>query len=232
MLPRPTTTVAVALAAPLLAVLLTGCGADPDRGAAAPAASSPTGAPTSAATTAGPGFAPATPPPPAGTFTPSPGSWDGVAPEPGYRVVLLTTEEDAGTRALSGAVRAWAEEVRADLTVIEADEPHDYVARIQESADEAADLVVTTGEGLVDPLALVTASNLDRQFLVVGAELAEPTLNVTAADWTGASYRGEGLGRPSTHDPATFTPERAARAVRAGVTAVLTGHSGTVVWLD
>ncbi|WP_193613449.1 hypothetical protein [Nocardioides lijunqiniae] len=232
MLPRTTTTVAVALAAPLLALLLTGCGADPDRAGAVPTGSSPTGAPTAAPVTAGPGFAPATPPPPAGTFTPSPGSWDGVAPEPGYRVVLLTTEEDAATRVLSDAVRAWAEEVDADLKVIEADEPHAYVDRIQESVDEAADLVVTTGEGLVDALALVTASHLDRPFLLVGAELAEPTANVTAADWTGAAFRGEGLGRPATHDPASFTPERAARAVRAGVTAVLTGHSGTVVWLD
>ncbi|MCW2852209.1 MAG: hypothetical protein JWM84_1873 [Nocardioides sp.] len=66
----------------------------------------------------------------------------------------------------------------------------------------------------------------------MGADLAEPTLNVTVADWTGASYRSEGLGRPSTHDPASFTLERAVRAVRAGVTAVLTGHHGTVVWLD
>lgn len=232
MLPRTTTTLAVALAAPLLALLLTGCGGDPDRTAAVPTGSSPTGAPTTATATAGAGFAPAAPPPPAGTFTPSPGSWDGVAPEPGYRVVLLTTEEDAPTRVLSEAVRDWADEVDADLTEVEADEPHEYVARIQESAEEDADLVVTTGEGLVDALALVTASHLDRQFLVVGAELAEPTLNVTAADWTGASYRGEGLGRPSTHDPASFTLERAARAVRAGVTTVLTGLNGTVVWLD
>jgi len=34
---------------------------------------------------------------------------------------------------------------------------------------------------LVDALALVTASHLDQKFLVVGAQLPEPTVNVTAA---------------------------------------------------
>ena len=52
----------------------------------------------------------------------------------------------------------------------------------------------------------MTANHLDQQFLVLGAELAEPTENVTAADWAGASFRGEGLGMPSSYDPATFTP--------------------------
>lgn len=64
------------------------------------------------------------------------------------------------------------------------------------------------------------------------AELAEPTANVTAADWPGASFRGEGLGMPSTYDPASFTPDRAAAAVRAGVASVLNGVTGRVIWLD
>ncbi|EOD67187.1 hypothetical protein [Amycolatopsis vancoresmycina] len=46
----------------------------------------------------------------------------------------------------------------------------------------APDLIISTGKDLVDALALVTASHLDRQFLVLGAELAEPTANVTAAN--------------------------------------------------
>jgi hypothetical protein len=62
--------------------------------------------------------------------------------------------------------------------------------------------------------------------------LAEPTENVTATDWTGASFRGEGLGMPSAYDPATFTRERAARAVRAGVAAVLNDLTGIVIRLD
>jgi hypothetical protein len=35
-----------------------------------------------------------------------------------------------------------------------------------------------------------------------------------------------GLGRSSAYDASTFTPERADRAVRAGVAALITGHSG------
>lgn len=209
--------------------LLVACSSDATSGSstAEPAASA-----TTATATAAPGFAPATPPPPAGTFTPGPGSWRGTSPGPGYTAVLLTTDQDRRTRVLADAVRAWAAEAGVDLSVVTADDPGHYVARIQEAVDLGTDLVVTTGDGLVDPLALVTASTLDQQYLVVGAELAEPTLNVTAADWTGASYRGEGLGQATAFDPSTFTPERAGRAVRAGVAALLTGLNGTVVWVS
>lgn len=230
----PTAAVTAPLPAVLLAVLLAGCASSAgSEGASGPADTSASMPSASGSTaTAGPGFAPATPPPPAGTFTPDPGSWTGADPRPGYRVVLVTTDQSRPTQVLSAAVTSWAAEVGADLDVLVADHPHHYVARIQQAIDEHADLVVCTGDGLVDPLALVTASNLDQQFLVVGAELAEPTLNVTAADWDGAAFRGEGLGRSSAYDPASFTPARAGRAIRAGVAAVLTGLGGTVVRVD
>lgn len=217
---RPAATVVAA------ALLLGACASDEEPGPAAEPA------PTGASVTTAPGFAPATPPPPAGTFTPSPGSWAGTEPAPGYRVALLTTDRDARTRVLSDAVRAWAGDTDVTLEEVAADDPAAYVESIQAAIDLDADLVVTTGDGLVDPMALVTASNLEQQFLVVGAELAEPTGNVTAADWDGASYRGEGLGQHAAFDPATFTPERADRALRAGVAAVLGGLNGTVVWVD
>lgn len=94
------------------------------------------------------------------------------------------------------------------------------------------DLIVAAGNNLIDPLATVTPHHLDQQFLIIGAELAEPTENVTAADWTGASYRGEGLGMSSQYDPASFTPARATAAIHAGTAAVLTGHTGIVLWLS
>ena len=94
------------------------------------------------------------------------------------------------------------------------------------------DLIVSTGNDLVDPLALVTANHLTQPFLVIGAELAEPTQNVTAVDWSGASFRGEGLGMSSTYDPASFTGERCGAAIRAGVAAVLNDLTGIVIWLD
>jgi hypothetical protein len=78
---------------------------------------------------------------------------------------------------------------------------------------------------------VVTASHPTQPFLVVGAELAEPTHNVTAVDWPGASFRGEGLGASSTYDAASFTTPRCDAAIRAGTAAGLTGLTGIVVWL-
>ena len=57
----------------------------------------------------------------------------------------------------------------------------------------------------------MTASHLDQQFLVLGAELAEPTYNVTAAP------------RSPTSAPRS--------ALRAGVAAVLHGWTGIVIRL-
>jgi basic membrane lipoprotein Med (substrate-binding protein (PBP1-ABC) superfamily) len=178
----------------------------------------------------GPGFVdPRDPPAPEATIRPRPGSWSGVHPSEGYRVVLLTSGEDDATRTLEAAVREWAQEEDVSLKTVDAPDPARYVPRIVDAMELEPDLVVATGTGLVDPLALVTASHLDQQFLVLGAEVAEPTFNVTAANWVGASFRGEGLAMADHHDPASFTPERAGRALRAGVAAVLTGWTGIVV---
>jgi hypothetical protein len=159
---------------------------------------------------------------------PRPGSWDQVHPPKGYRVVLLTAGEDAPTKTLVSAVNKWADAEDASLKTVKATEPTDYVASITRAMRLKPDLIISAGNALVDPLALVTASHLDQQFLIVG----EPTHNVTAADWPGASFRGEGLGMPDNYDPATFTPERADRAIRAGVAAVLNGITGIVLRLD
>ncbi|HWK27694.1 MAG TPA: hypothetical protein VNS09_14095 [Solirubrobacter sp.] len=203
--------------------LLAGCGADDW--------SKPHAKPT-AIGRLGPGFIdPANPPAPEATITPRPGSWDGVRPSKGYRVVLLTAGSDRPTRTLIDAVERWAEQEDVSLKTVTATHPEQYVSRIRTAIDMRPDLVISAGNALVDALALVTANHLDQHFLVVGAELAEPTDNVTAADWTGASFRGEGLGLRDFYDPATFTPERAARAVRAGVAAVLSGITGIVIRL-
>ncbi|XMA39554.1 hypothetical protein O1157_31280 [Streptomyces albogriseolus] len=165
-------------------------------------------------------------------MTPRPGSWDDVHPPKGYRVVLLTAGDDRPTRSLVSAVEEWAEEEDVDLRTVTADDPTGHVAAVRKAMDMGPDLVVSAGNDLVDPLAAVTPSHLGQRFLVVGAELAEPTENVTAADWSGASFRGEGLGMSSTYDPASFTEARCAAAVRAGVAAVLNGLTGIVLWLD
>ncbi|MFI7616207.1 hypothetical protein ACIBP6_33800 [Nonomuraea terrae] len=220
LLPARTLAAVVALAA-----LAGGCGAGDDW-------SRPHAEPTAVGSLA-PGFSdPVATPAPESTITPRAGSWNDVRPSEDYRVVLLTTGQDPQTRTLVDAVLTWAEENDVDLRTIAPTDPHQYVASISQAIQLKPDLIVSAGNDLVDPLAMVSPNHLDQQFLVVGAELAEPTENVTAADWTGASFRGEGLGMSSTYDPASFTPERAGRAIRAGVAAVLNGLTGIVIWLD
>ena len=153
-------------------------------------------------------------------------------PSEGYRVALLSAGQDAATKTLVAAITKWAEQENVSLKAVTATHSGEYIARIKQAMDLKPDLIISAGNALVDPLALVTANHLDQQFLVVGAELAEPTENVTAADWTGAAFRGEGLGMPSAYDPATFTHERIGRAVRAGVAAVLNDITGIVIQLD
>ena len=209
----------------LAVVLVSGCGSGDDW-------SRPHAAPTAVGALGQGFFDPARPPAPEATVTPRPGSWSRVRPPKGYRVVLLTAGKDPQTRTLVDAVTKWAEDEHVSLRTVTATAPGEFVSRISGAIGLHPDLIVSAGNDLIDPLALVTANHLDQQFLVVGAELAEPTANVTATDWTGASFRGEGLGMSSKYDPATFTPERAARAVRAGVAAVLHRLTGIVIWLD
>jgi hypothetical protein len=207
-----------------IAVLVSGCNSGDDWSRPHPKPT-PVGA-------LGSGFVdPAAPPSPEATITPRPGSWDAVHPSKDYRVVLLTAGDDAQTKTLVTAVQEWAKQEHVSLKTVVATAPDQYISRITDAIDLAPDLIINAGNDLVDPLAMVTPNHLDQQFLVIGAELAEPTANVTAADWTGASFRGEGLGMSSNHDPSSFTPARASAAVRAGVASVLTGHTGIVIWL-
>ena len=183
--------------------------------------------------TLGAGFLAADPTPgPESTVVPQPGSWDDVHPGRGYRVVLVRAGDDGPTTALGDAVDAWARAEHVDLRTIDATAEDDLQPPIAQAIGMHPDLVVSVGNDLVDALAIVTASHLDQQFLVVGAEVAEPTGNVTSVDWSGASYRGEGLGMASTWDPASFTADRCGTAIRAGAAAVLSGVTGIVVWLD
>lgn len=183
----------------------------------------------------GPGFVtPTAPPVPGGTMTPNPESWSGVTVPAGYTAALVSTDDTAPARHLTRAVRAWARAHDVELTRVPAHDPGNYLASIQRAIDLQPDLVISAGDPLADPLALVTPSWPEQKFLVLGAELAEPTFNVTAAVWRGTTARGGGggTGNAWTYDPATFTAERAGRALEAGVAAVLRGYAGYVVQVD
>lgn len=225
MRPRLRSACTLAAAAATAVLLLGGCGSDDDW-SEPHAASSPVG-------DLGAGFSdPEAPPTPEATITPQPGSWDDVHPSDGYRVVLVTAGDDRPTETLVDAVTSWADDEDVSLKTLAATHPEQYIDTIDKAITMKPDLVISAGNDLIDPMTTVSAHYLDQQFLVVGAELAEPTVNVTAADWTGASFRGAELGMSSAYDPSTFTPERAARALRAGVAAVLHDLTGIVIWID
>lgn len=208
------------LATVVVAILLSGCAADWTQPRPAPTFMGSPGA----------GFEPSSTPSPEATINPTAGSWDGVHPTPGLRVVLLTAGDEPPTVTLTASVTNWARQERVDLrTIPVGDHPIDGIVK---AIEMNPDLIVSVGNDLVDALATVTASHLDTQFLVVGAEIAEPTVNVTAVDWVGASFRGEGLVASSPYDPESFTPKRCDAAIRAGVAAVLTRLTGIVIWID
>ena len=175
---------------------------------------------------------PAKPPAPEGMIRPKPGSWDAVRPPRGYHVVLLTAGDDPATTTLVTAVKQWAttEHVRLETVAVTDAKAVDGIVQ---AMDLGPDLVVCAGNALVDALALVTASHLDQQFLVVGAQLPEPTVNVTAAIWRGASSRGaEVADTVSSFDQDAFTSQQVGAAIRAGVASILHDITGIVISLD
>jgi hypothetical protein len=216
--------IAAVCAASALAVLLTACGSDDDwsgpRTELRPVGS------------LAPGFMDAAAPPaPGATIAPHAGTWDTVHPPQGYRVVLLTTADDPAAKTLATAVTKWAAAESVSLKTVTVTEPDRAIDGIVEAMELGPDLVVSAGAALVDPLAVVTASHLERQFLIVGAQLPEPTANVTAAIWQGASSRGSEVADSTTSNvPEAVTPDQADAAVRAGVASVLNEITGIVVW--
>jgi len=170
-------------------------------------------------------------PSPEATVSPEPGSWDGVVPPEGYRVVLITADDAAATETITASVRRWAKAGAIDLDVVDAAHDDEVEQRIDDSVEQQPDLVIGTGEGVVDVFTLITPQYLDQRFMMIGVELPEPTANVSSVIWPGAAYRGSGVGTSGDIDPASFTPQRADEAVAAGVAGVLHGLGGIVVSL-
>ena len=171
-----------------------------------------------------------TDPSPAATITPEPGSWNGTDVPAGYRVTLVSAGADDATATVVSGVQAWADREDVVLTALPAAADDDDVqARIEEAVTTDANLVLGAGDGVVDVFALLTAQHLDQQFLIVGAQLPEPTANVTSVVWPGARSRGTGLAAPGDVDPAAVTPDRVREALDAGMTSVLHDLTGIVI---
>ena len=209
----------------LAAVALSACGPHGDAPAPTPTALSDV-APL------GPGFLGGNPTPtPEATVSPEAGSWAGVEPPAGYRAVLIAAGDDAASTTVADAVERWARAESVDLRVLNAGHDDDVAEHLDAAVALEPDLVLGAGDGVVDVFTLLTPQHLSQKFLVIGAELPEPTENVSSVIWPGAAFRGSGVGTSGDIDPATFTPSRADDAVRAGVAGVLHGLTGIVLSL-
>ncbi|MCI0158004.1 BMP family ABC transporter substrate-binding protein [Leifsonia shinshuensis] len=172
-----------------------------------------------------------TTPTPEATIEPERGSWDGVEPPAGYTVVVVSAGADSATSTLVSGVTRWARQRGVTVTALTArgdDEVEDQLLRAIETSP---DLVIGAGPDVVDVFSLTTAQHLHQQFLIVGAELPEPTANVTSVIWAGASFRGTGISQDGDIDPTAVTARRATDAVSAGVASVLHGLTGIVLHL-
>ncbi|MWB97938.1 BMP family ABC transporter substrate-binding protein [Agromyces seonyuensis] len=169
-------------------------------------------------------------PSPEATVEPPAGSWNGVTPPEGYRAVLVVAGDDPATTTIAAAVEGWAVDHEVEIDRLDADDDTQVLARLEEADGLDADLVIGAGAGVVDEFSYATAQRLDQQFLVVGAQLGEPTRNVTAVVWPGATFRGTGI-TDDEQDAAAVTPEAAGDAVDAGVASVLAGLTGIVLAL-
>ena len=170
-------------------------------------------------------------PSPEATVSPERGSWDGVVAPEGYRVVLISSGDDAATQTVAASVRRWADAGSIDLDELQAAHDDEVDEHLRAAVESRPDLVIGAGDGVVDVFTLLTPKYLDQPFLMIGVELPEPTENVSSVIWPGAAYRGSGVGTSGDVDPASFTPERADEAVAAGVAGVLHGLGGIVVSL-
>ena len=168
-------------------------------------------------------------PTPEATVQPASGSWAGVTPPAGYRVVLISAGKDEATNAVVDAVHTWAANTDVELTTMAAVDDDHVERQINRAVAKKPDLVLGAGSGVVDVFSLLTAQNLAQQFLVIGAELPEPTGNVTSVVWPGANFRGTGLSAVDGQDDASFTPARTGDAITAGVASVLHGTTGIVI---
>lgn len=169
--------------------------------------------------------------PDAGTseVRPAPGRTIAAAPPSvgslaGYRIAVVIPDDSSASLALLDGARDFASTTGAELVEFLADASGDdpVGAALAAAVDADPDVVVGLGEGTVPVFDFETGKILDQEVLVVGGQLAEPTENVTAVIWPGATSREPG-------DDASVTVERGTDALGAGITSIREGVSGVVL---
>lgn len=174
---------------------------------------------------------PSTVPSDAAGVLPAPGrTIDAAPPETGdlsgYSIGVVIPDDTEASQTLLDATRAFADASGAELEEFPADPAgDDPVGDALASAVAAdTDLVVGLGDGVVGVFDVETSKILDQQVLVVGGQLAEPTENVTAVIWPGATSR-----EPA--DDGSVTSQRGIDALGTGIESIRAGLTGVVLSL-
>jgi hypothetical protein len=156
---------------------------------------------------------------------------DGTIDLAGTSLAIVATDGPVSATMLEGA-RAFVERTGATATefVVSAGDDAAMDAAFAAAAEAGADVVVGLGDDVVDVFSFETAQRLDQQFLVVGAQIAEPTANVTAVVWQGATSRGAAAAADGDLDDETVTVPRTVDALAAGMTSIRDDVPGVVLW--
>lgn len=153
----------------------------------------------------------------------------------GLSLTVVVSDATADTDAAARAVDAFADDVGATVThaVALPEDDADPEALLEVALGTRPDVVVVLGPAMLDALDRVSASTLDQQFLTIGAQLPEPTANVTAVVWPGAGTEPEPEAEPeaSIGGAAPDVAPRTREALSAGLAAVASGTTGYVVAL-
>lgn len=176
--------------------------------------------------------------PPADEASPAPGRTIEATPPTevaalrGVRIAAVIPDDGPATRVLRDAVRGFAQKHGLEVEeFVATDDAASLETAFREAVASEPHVVVGLGPGDVDVFAYGSSQVLDQDFLLLGAQLAEPTANVTAVVWEGATSRGSGAPADGELDDAAVTAARAAEATSSGLSAVMTGVSGVVLRL-
>lgn len=152
-------------------------------------------------------------------------------PLPDTVIAVVVPNTDAPTMRLVAGVESYALRVGATVEKFQAATPalSDIDDAVEQAVGSEPDLIVGVGEDDIASFDIITAGRLDWQFLIIGAQLTEPTNNVTAVIWDGAHSRG--FDEPDL-SPEAVTVERAEAAMSAGMASIRAGVTGMVLHLD